>query len=123
MHEFIINKCELIEESIALIEFYTKDIFEANGFQKNDETRGKLDATMMRLQVIGENIKKITKINPDFFSDSLAFDTNAIIRFRDFISHHYEKLDTDIIFEVCRDDIPLLKQKIRNFLSGNNEAV
>lgn len=51
MHEFIIDKCELIEESITLIEFYTKGILEPNDFQKNDESLGKLDATMMRLQV------------------------------------------------------------------------
>jgi len=123
MHEFILDKCELIEESITLIEFYTKGILEPNDFQKNDESLGKLDATMMRLQVIGENIKKITKINPDFFLNKLEFGTNAIIRFRDFISYHYEKLDTDIIFEICRDDIPLLKQKIQTFLSDNNETV
>jgi uncharacterized protein with HEPN domain len=123
MHKFIIDKCELIEESIRNIEFYTQNIFEANDFNKNNESIGKLDATMMRLQVIGENIKKIIKIAPDFFSNDLQFDTNAIIRFRDFISHHYEKLDTDIIFEICQEDIPLLKQKIQTFLSNNNETV
>lgn len=123
MHEFIHDKCELIEEPIKHIEFYTKGILQANDFRKNDEAFGKLDATMMRLQVIGENIKKIIKIAPGFFSDNLQFDTNAIIRFRDFISHHYEKLDTDIIFEICQEDIPLLKQKIQTFLSNNNETV
>jgi len=66
------------------------------------------------LKVIGENIKKIIKIAPDFFSNDLQFDTNAIIRFRDFISHHYEKLDTDIIFEICQEDIPPLKTKNSN---------
>lgn len=45
------------------------------------------------------------------------------ICFRDFISHHYEKLDTDIIFEICQNDIPILKQKIITFLSGCNGSV
>lgn len=111
MHDFTIGKCELIDESIKYLEFYTKNISEANDFRKNKDSFGKLDATMMRLQVIGENIKKIIKVDPDFFSDHLQFDTNTIIRFRDFISHHYE------------NDIPILKQKIQTFLSNNNEAV
>ncbi len=123
MHDFTIDKCELIDESIKYIEFYTKDILEANDFRKSNDNFGKLDATMMRLQVIGENVKKIIKVEPDFFSDNLQFDTNTIIRFRDFISHHYEKLDTDIIFEICKSDIPVLKQKIQTFLSNNNEPV
>ena len=78
---------------------------------------------MMRLQVIGENIKKINKLNRDFFDSNLSFDTNNIIRFRDFISHHYEKLDMNIIFEICKNDISDLKQKIQTFLSNNNEPV
>ncbi len=123
MHEFVIDKCELIYESIKQIEYYIEGIHAANDFRKNAETFGKLDATMMRLQVIGENIKKINKLDPNFFSETIVYDTNSIIRFRDFISHHYEKLDTDIIFEICKIDIPVLKQKIQNFLSNNNESV
>ncbi len=67
---------------------------------------------MMRLQVIGENIKKISKYNPDFFESILSFDTNNIVRFTDFISRHYEKVGIDIIFEIYKNDIRTLKQKI-----------
>jgi uncharacterized protein with HEPN domain len=123
MHEFITDKCELIEESIRLIEVYTKNILKPSDFNSSEDNLIKLDATMMRLQSIGENIKKIWKLEPDFFEKFLSFDTNNIIKFRDFISHHYEKLDTDIVFEICKNDIPELKQKIQTFLSGNNETV
>ena len=30
------------------------------------------------------------------------------LRTVDFISHHYEKLDVDIVFDICQNDIPLL---------------
>lgn len=123
MHEFINDKLELILDSIKQIEFYTKDILNPNDFKKIENDLSKLDATMMRLQAIGENIKKINKTDPDFFSEIVLFDTNIIIRFRDFISHHYEKLDVDIVFDICQNDIPLLKQKIQTFLSNNNESV
>ena len=52
----------------------------------------------MRLHAIGENIKKIKKLNESLFSEKLNFDTNIIFRYRDFISHHHEKLDVDIVF-------------------------
>ena len=123
MHEFIIDKLELILDSIKQIEFYTKDISNPDDFKKFENDLSKLDATMMRLQAIGENIKKINKTDFDFFSEIVLFDTNIIIRFRDFISHHYEKLDVDIVFDICQNDIPLLKNKIQTFLSNNNESV
>lgn len=123
MHEFIIDKCELVSESILAIENYLPEINKAEDFKTSLQGRKSLDAVMMRLQSIGENIKKINKIDEAFFETDLQFDTNNVIRFRDFISHHYEKLDSDIVFEICKIDIPLLKQKIENFLSNNNETV
>ncbi len=59
----------------------------------------------------------------ELIEEDLSFDTNNIIRFRDFISHYYEKPDTDIVFEICKNDIRILKQKLQPFLSNNNETV
>lgn len=118
MHEFIIDKIELIIESIASIENYLQEINTSEDFKISLSGKKSLDAVMMRLQSIGENIKKINKTDIDLFESNLQFDTNNIIRFRDFISHHYEKLDSDIVFEICQIDIPLLKQKIQTFLSS-----
>lgn len=84
MHEFIIDKCELISESISAIENYLQGINTAEDFKK-------------------------------------SFDTNNVVRFRDLISHHYEKLDTEIVFEIRTIDIPELKQKIQTFLSNSND--
>src|SRR5450432_4702306 len=116
MHEFIIDKCELISESIIAVENYGSNIHSSADFKKDKTEQLHLDAIMMRLQVIGENIKKISKIQNDFFSSVLHYDTTDIIRFRDFISHHYEKTDSAIVFDICKNEIPLLKEKINNFL-------
>jgi uncharacterized protein with HEPN domain len=116
MHEFIIDKCELISESIIAVENYCSNIHSSADFKKDKIGQLHLDAIMMRLQVIGENIKKISKLQNDFFNSVLHYDTTDIIRFRDFISHHYEKTDSDIVFDICKNEIPLLKEKINNFL-------
>ena len=112
MHDIIKDKIQLIIEGIDSIEQYKIGILHASDFSTTDLNKMKFDAIMMRLQAIGENIKKINKIDDSFFAVKLDFDTNLIIRFRDFISHHYEKLDTDIVFEICENEIPTLKKKI-----------
>ena len=44
---------------------------------------------------------------------------NKIIRFRDFISHHYEMLDYEIIYQICNEYLPqlelVLKQELAKF--------
>ena len=35
-----------------------------------------------------------------------------IIKFQDFISHHYEKLDYEVIFNICEIDLPPFKEVI-----------
>lgn len=112
MHEFIEDRIEFILEAISFIEIYLKDINCAADFEKSTQHKMQFDAILMRLQTIGENVKKINKIDERFFSDRLHIDTDAIIRFRDLISHHYEKTDTEIVYEICQTDIPLLKKKL-----------
>ncbi len=79
-------------------------------FKETREGQILLDAITMRLQAASETVKKIVEQHPNFF-ETLAYNTNNIIRFRDFISHHYEKLDSDIVFDICKVDVPLLKIK------------
>lgn len=42
-------------------------------------------------------------------------DPQPIINFRDFISHHYERTDVEIIYDICLNDIQELKVKINNY--------
>ena len=74
----------------------------------------------MRLQQIGENVKKINLQKESFFEEKLLIDVDPIIRFRDFIAHHYEKTDYEIILDICKDHIPKLKNKIVKYLSEIN---
>jgi len=77
-----------------------------------------MDSVAMRLQIIGEHVKRISKEDALFIERLIGVDADAIIRFRDFISHHYEKTDYEIIFDICRNHIPQLKTKIDDYLSN-----
>jgi uncharacterized protein with HEPN domain len=57
-----------------------------------------LDGIAMRLLSIGENVKRIQNLIPGLQLKYPSINWDDIIRFRDFISHHYEFLDFDTCF-------------------------
>ncbi len=116
MREFIVDKCELIAESIGAVKSYFEKIHSVNDFAKVKNGSLYLDAVMMPLPAIGKNVKKISQLQEDFFSSLLHFYINNMIRFRDFIPPDYVKSNSDIVFEICQFNIPELKQKITHFL-------
>jgi uncharacterized protein with HEPN domain len=72
-----------------------------------------LDSIVTRLQAIGELVKNTLKNNSNLQVNYPEIDWNNIIRFRDFISHHYEMLDYEIVFEICNDFLPKLENAIQ----------
>jgi len=54
-----------------------------------------LDAIAMRLQVVGELLKKIDKQNSSFLPNNPGVKWSNIMRLRDIVSHHYEKVEVN----------------------------
>jgi len=73
------------------------------------------DATLMRFQVIGENLKKI----PIKFKKE-----NPLVKWKNFewfrnqISHEYGGVSSEIIRDLIKNDLPILKEKIKEMKSG-----
>ena len=63
----------------------------------------------MRLQFIGESLKKIEKADKTFFEKHPDTEWRKIMNMRDFISHHYDMLNHEIIYNICHEFIPELK--------------
>lgn len=119
MREQIIkDRLILILQSIELIQKRINRIPDPKLFYSSDEGIELLDSIAMRLQQIGENIKKISEVRHDFFENQIILDPTPIIAFRDFISHHYEKTDAEIIYDICISDLPMLKEKITHFFGS-----
>ena len=76
----------------------------------------KLDAISMRLQIIGKLIKKIDKSNPAFFDKYPQIEWDMIMRLRDIIFHHYDTIDHENIYDICRRHIPDLKTTIQQII-------
>lgn len=118
MHEEILERCEQILKSLDAIQEYMSSITSSSDFLKPESGQLHLDAITLRLQVIGENVKKIENHQPQFFWQELAYDVGYIVRFRDFVSHHYEMLDHEIVYQLCITKLPKFTQVLINYLQS-----
>jgi len=98
-----------ILEAIENIERSCSGVLKGN-FKKNRDLQ---DATIRRLEVIGEAVKnlseKIKKKYPEV-------EWKKIVGTRDILIHVYFSVDMDIIWNIVREDIPNLKKGIEKIL-------
>lgn len=107
---------ETVLQHIQICQKRFSEIETSNDFVATDYGEMVLDAIVTRLQAIGETIKNTSRkhtILQDTYPD---IEWNKIIRFRDFISHHYEMLDYEIVFEICEKYLPKLELIIKTEL-------
>lgn len=86
-------------------------------FEDTEYGQDALDAISMRQQFIGESLKKVEKLDPALLTKYNDVEWSKIINLRDFISHHYDMLNTEIIFDICQIHIPKLKITVDRILS------
>ncbi|MEK6917698.1 MAG: DUF86 domain-containing protein [Nanoarchaeota archaeon] len=94
-----------ILENIELIEKSTSKISKTE-FEENKDI---IDATLRRLEIIGEASKNLPSSLTKKYSEIPWKD---IAGFRDIMIHAYFIVDIDKVWEVVRKDIPDLKKKI-----------
>ncbi len=104
----IIEYLHKILESIDIVSKRSKRLKSFEDFLKNDTGIERLDSISMRLQAIGETIKKVAQTNRQLLDKHPEVDWKDIINFRDKISHHYFEIDAEVIFNICKDDFPYL---------------
>lgn len=109
------DSLEIVEQCLEIISQRSRAITNADDFINSDQGLVLLDSIAMRLQVIGEKVKKIESLSPGIFQP-YGIESQPIIRFRDFISHHYENADHEVIFDVCQNNVPELYTKIKLML-------
>ncbi|WP_348824814.1 HepT-like ribonuclease domain-containing protein [Flavobacterium aestuarii] len=104
---------ETILEHITVCNKRFTQITQPNDFISSEYGKILLDAVVTRLQAIGENIKSNSQKNNLLQKNYPDIEWNKIIRFRDFISHHYEMLDYEIVYEIGKSYLPQLELTIR----------
>ncbi|TKI69393.1 DUF86 domain-containing protein [Sulfurimonas crateris] len=98
----IISAIETIEERCAFAK--TQD-----DFCDTKEGQEKLDGICMKLIAVGESLKNIDKISDKKLLEQYpSIEWKKIKGIRDFISHHYFDLDSEVIFDICQNEISKL---------------
>ncbi len=109
---------ENIIVAIMRIERRFTGIHYPDDFLSSDEGIDRLDGIAMMLIAIGEQLKQLDKVSSiDLEALYPHIDWRGAKGIRDFLSHHYFVLDADVIFEVCQNKIPALKQAIYDLRS------
>jgi len=94
------NSCNLIISRVESIITYSDLITNDSGLEK-------LDAVSMQLIAIGESIKNLDKItNNEILIKYPEFEWKKAMGMRDIITHHYFDLNPEIVFDVCKNEIP-----------------
>lgn len=111
MREKIKDKIRLehILQAIAKIEEYT------NGKTKQQllDSSLHLHATAYNIQIIGEAIYKLTS---EFKDSHPATPWRVIEKMRHILVHDYFAVDVEILWLVIKDDLPILKSQVEDYL-------
>jgi len=116
--EEIVDILDLLLESIILVQERFSKITESEDFVSTWEGVTFLDAISMRLQVIGESVKRIQKKDLSLLNGYVEIEWDKIARFRDLVSHHYEHVDHEIVYDICQNHIPRLKYVMEKIIKG-----
>jgi uncharacterized protein with HEPN domain len=109
-------------ESVELIETRFSGIRLPGDFVLSPDGVTVLDAVAMRLQVVGESVRKIQKLDPAFFNRYSGVEWDKLARFRDLVSHHYANIDHEIVYDICKVHIPRLKNILQTMLADLQAA-
>jgi len=110
-------------ESIKLIEERFSKINSADDFVSTPEGITLLDAIAMRLQVIGESVKRIQKQSPSYLKKYYQIEWDKIAKFRDLVSHHYEQVDHEIVYDICETHIPKLDMVVKTMRAESKSCM
>lgn len=94
-------KLEFCLEHIEAVENYTENITNSADFiQKFNGLT--YDGTLMRLQALGQLLKSISVKHPEIIVILNYPEINEVIKFRDYASHHYERLVYEIVYDITQ---------------------
>lgn len=88
-------------------------------FTASDTGMEKLDAICMQLIVIGESLKNLDKVTASTLLPNYPqVEWKKAKAMRDIISHHYFDLNAEAIYEVCKNQISVLAQTIKEIINN-----
>ncbi len=76
------------------------------------------DATVMRIQTVGETLKQIDKISTgEILKYYPEVPWRSVFAMRNFVSHEYNMVDPEKIFFTIKDDMPMLIEVLERIIN------
>jgi uncharacterized protein with HEPN domain len=101
-----------ILESIDLIQEWSKNTTCPDDFITSMDKVMVFNACVMRLQVIGEEVGKLLRIESSPLEEFNYIPWRAICDMRNLISHEYSNINEIVVFSTIKEDLPELRKVI-----------
>lgn len=99
-----------IEMAIDRILKRSETILSSDDFLISPNGVERMESICMLLIAIGESIKRLDKeTNKQLLSQYPEIDWKGIMGMRDIIAHHYFDIDAEVVFDVMKNDLPMVK--------------
>lgn len=114
---------DLIKSSLQEVSKRIDKITDPNDFLTSESGVILLDSICMKLSAVGESIKNLDKItNHELLPKYSEIPWKNVMGVRDFIVHHYFEVDADVIFEICKNDVPVLISVITQMIDDLHKS-
>ena len=117
-NDIVIDRLEQIREAISLINEWCKGYATENDFLCSPTGMAMLDASILRLQIIGESVRAIDDMTKgELLLKYDAIPWRSIIGLRNIISHDYANVNYTIIVKIIKNNLQLLDETIAKMIS------
>lgn len=117
-NDIVIDRLEQIREAISLINEWCKGYATEDDFLCSPTGMAMLDASILRLQIIGELVRAIDDMTKgELLSKYDVIPWRSIIGLRNIISHDYANVNYTIIVKIIKNNLQLLDETIGKMVS------
>lgn len=122
--ELLIEKLQTLVSELNRIPRRFAAITEPSDFYLTEDGVDKLDAICMILITAVEELKNIDrKTEGKLFPQYPAVKWRGAMGMRDVLAHTYFHVDADQLFNICRDDIPLMIATLKTMINDLSSSV
>lgn len=108
-----------IREAINNLELWNESLTDVNDFLTSPSGTKTLAADCMLIEAIGEGIKRIDERTKQLLLPTRPeIPWKAVKGMRDHIAHGYFDINTDLVWDVVKNDLPALREAIDYFIAN-----
>ena len=113
-----------IREAIRILELWNASLSDIDELLLSPDGMKTLAADCMLIEAIGEGVKRIDeRTNQQLLITRPEIPWKAVKGMRDHIAHGYFDINTNFVWDVVKNDLPVLKDAIDYFLERLYEIV